>query len=44
MGLAEGCELKRDVAKDAVLTLDDVILPSESLTVKLREEQDLLFE
>lgn len=43
MGLAEGCQLKESVTKDAVLTLDDVILPKDSLTVKLRKEQDAHF-
>ena len=27
MGLGEGCKLKRDIAKDTVLTMDDVIFP-----------------
>ena len=29
-GLVEGCLLKRDVPKDAVLTYDDVVLPAWS--------------
>ena len=43
MGLAEGCRLKRSVAKDAALTIDDIETPPESLARKLRAEQDLLF-
>ena len=27
MGLAEGCRVKRDMAKDTALTFDDVIIP-----------------
>lgn len=43
MGLAEGCRLKRDIPKDRVLTYEDVELPKNSLTHKLRAEQDLYF-
>lgn len=43
MGLAEGCRLKRDIAKDQVLTYDDVELPSGRLCDKLRAEQDAYF-
>ena len=43
MGLAEGCRLKKDVPKDQVLTYDDVELPKDTLTHKLREEQDSYF-
>ena len=39
MGLAEGYRLVRDVAKDDVLTYDDVELPSGRLVDKLRAEQ-----
>jgi predicted homoserine dehydrogenase-like protein len=42
-GIAEGCVLKRNVAKDEVLSYDDVVLPKESLCAKLRQEQDELF-
>ena len=38
-GLVEGCKLKRDIAKDAVLTYDDVELPPNRLADKLRAEQ-----
>ncbi|MBN9794528.1 MULTISPECIES: NAD(P)H-dependent oxidoreductase [unclassified Pseudonocardia] len=43
MGVAEGCTLIRDVAKDAVLTYDDVTLPPGRLVDALREEQEKLF-
>lgn len=38
-GLVEGCNLKRNVAKDSVLTYDDVDLPSGRLADQLRAEQ-----
>jgi predicted homoserine dehydrogenase-like protein len=43
MGLAEGCRLKRDIAKDQVLTYDDVELPVGTWAHKLRAEQDTYF-
>lgn len=43
MGLAEGCRLKRDIAKDQVLTYDDVELPEGRLCDKLRAEQNEYF-
>jgi len=43
MGLAQGCRLKRDLPKDAVLTYDDVDLPPHRLCDALRAEQDALF-
>ncbi len=43
MGLAEGCRLKRDIAKDQVLTFDDIEVPSGRLCDKLRAEQDAYF-
>ncbi|GAB4184640.1 MAG: NAD(P)-dependent oxidoreductase [Roseiflexaceae bacterium] len=43
MGLAEGCRLKRDLPRDAVLTYDDVELPEGRLADKLREEQNQRF-
>jgi predicted homoserine dehydrogenase-like protein len=43
MGLAEGCRLKRDIPKDAVLTYDDVELPEDRLCDKLRAEQNEYF-
>ncbi len=42
-GLASGCRLKRDVAKDTVLTRTDVDLPSGRLVDRLRAEQDRAF-
>jgi predicted homoserine dehydrogenase-like protein len=38
-GLVEGCRLKRNIAKDAVITYDDVELPPNRLADKLRIEQ-----
>ena len=38
-GLVEGCRLKRDIAKDAVITYDDVVLPAGRLADRLRAEQ-----
>jgi len=38
-GLVEGCKLKRDVGKDAVLTYSDVDLPPGRLADRLRAEQ-----
>jgi predicted homoserine dehydrogenase-like protein len=43
MGVAEGCVLKRAIAKDAVLTYDDVELPHGRLIDRLRAEQAALF-
>jgi len=43
MGVAEGCRLWRDVAKDQVLTYDDVELPAGRLTDRLRAEQTTRF-
>ncbi len=42
-GLVEGCRLLRDVAKDAVLTYDDVELPAGRLSDQLYEEQRVYF-
>jgi predicted homoserine dehydrogenase-like protein len=44
MGLAEGCTLRRPVAKDGSLTWEDVVAPSDSLVHRLRAEQDSLFD
>src|SRR2546428_10622508 len=38
-GLVEGCRLRGDVAKDQVLTYDDVELPAGRLADRLRAEQ-----
>lgn len=38
-GLVEGCRLRRDIAKDAVLTYADVELPSGRIADRLRAEQ-----
>jgi predicted homoserine dehydrogenase-like protein len=42
MGVAEGCVLKHAVAKDQVLTYDDVVLPEGRLIDALRAEQAAL--
>lgn len=42
-GVAEGCKVKRNIARDEVLTYDDVELPKGRLIDKLRAEQDALF-
>jgi predicted homoserine dehydrogenase-like protein len=44
MGLAEGCRLKRNVAKDEVITYYDVELPKGRLCDKLRAEQNTFFK
>ena len=43
IGLAEGCRLRRAVAKDDVLTFDDVELPAGRLIDELRREQAAYF-
>jgi predicted homoserine dehydrogenase-like protein len=43
-GLVEGCKLKRDIAKDAVLTYDNVDLPPKRIADALRMEQYAHFE
>ncbi len=42
MGVAEGCRLTRDVARDTLLTYADVALPPDRLIDELRREQQLL--
>ena len=42
-GLVEGCTLTRDVAKDSVITYDDVALPPDRIADQLRAEQYQLF-
>lgn len=39
IGLAEGCRLKRDIARDEVLSFDDVELPPGRLADRLWQEQ-----
>lgn len=43
IGLAEGCRLRHDLPKDAVLTYNDVELPEGRLSDKLRAEQNAYF-
>jgi len=38
-GLVEGCRLRRDVARDEVVTYDDVELPPDRVADRLRAEQ-----
>ena len=40
MGLAENCVVSRDIARDAVLTYDDVDVPPRRLVDTLRREQE----
>ena len=44
IGLAEGCRLKGDIARDQVLTYDDVERPAGRLSDRLRAEQDAYFD
>ena len=43
IGIAEGCRLRRDVPKDAVLTYADIELPEGRLCDRLRAEQNAMF-
>jgi predicted homoserine dehydrogenase-like protein len=43
MGLSEGCRLKRDVPIDYAITYDDIELPQDRLSDKLRDEQNAYF-
>ena len=43
IGLAEGCQLRRNVARDQVIGYDDVEFPPDRLCDRLRMEQDTLF-
>lgn len=42
MGVAEGCTSKRSIAKDQVISYEDVELPQGRLIDRLRAEQELL--
>jgi predicted homoserine dehydrogenase-like protein len=44
MGLAEGCRLRRDIPKDAVLTCEDIKVPEGRLCDQLRSEQGAYFQ
>jgi len=44
LGLAEGCTLIRNIAKDDVIRYDDVILPNGRLCDRLRNEQNDYFK
>ena len=43
IGVSEGCRLVRDVARDQLVTYDDVALPAGRLCDRLRMEQNMLF-
>jgi predicted homoserine dehydrogenase-like protein len=43
IGLAEGCRLKRDIAKDDILSYDDVDLPDGRISDQLLAEQNDYF-
>jgi predicted homoserine dehydrogenase-like protein len=42
-GLVEGCRLKKPVKKDVVLTYDDVAVPPDGISHRLRAEQYVHF-
>ncbi len=43
IGIAEGTRLKRPVARDLVLSYDDVVLIEDSLACRLRAERNARF-
>jgi len=43
MGLSEGCRLKRDMHRDETISYEDVHLPDNRLSDRLRAEQNELF-
>jgi predicted homoserine dehydrogenase-like protein len=43
IGLAEGCRLKCDIARDHAITCDEVEVPSDRLCDRLRDEQNKRF-
>ncbi len=43
LGLSEGCRMKREVVKDAVISYDDVEIPTGRLCDRLRNEQNQHF-
>ncbi|NTU67258.1 MAG: Gfo/Idh/MocA family oxidoreductase [Chlorobiaceae bacterium] len=43
IGIAEGCVLKRDIARDECITREDVELPAGRLCDRLRQEQEAFF-
>jgi predicted homoserine dehydrogenase-like protein len=43
MSLAEGCRLKRDIAKDEIISYQDIVVPEGRLCDQLRKEQDQHF-
>jgi predicted homoserine dehydrogenase-like protein len=43
MGLSKDCRLKRDITKDEVISYEDVEIPAERISDRLRDEQNELF-
>jgi predicted homoserine dehydrogenase-like protein len=43
MGLSDGCRVKREILKDQEITYEDVELPKDRLSDKLRNEQSIFF-
>jgi predicted homoserine dehydrogenase-like protein len=43
IGLAVGCRVKRDIARDETLTYADVEMPAGRMCDRLRADQDALF-
>jgi predicted homoserine dehydrogenase-like protein len=43
MGIAQGSRVLRTIAKDQILTREDVVVPEGRLCDRLRQEQDTLF-
>ncbi len=43
MGVSEGCRLTRDIPKDHPVTYDDVVLPQDRTSDRLRDEQERHF-
>jgi predicted homoserine dehydrogenase-like protein len=44
IGLAPGCQLTRDIARDEPIGYRDVVLPHNRLSDRLRAEQDRVFD
>ncbi len=44
MGLANGCILTKNIAKDQVISYDDIILPEGRLVDVFKNEQSKLFQ
>ena len=44
LGFAEGCVVKKDIARDATLTFDDVVMPEGRFSYQLYQEQEEYFK